>query len=311
MDKAFKDADKNFGDADDGMSQEELEQKIQEVKDEIAKDENDREDKRKEDLEQKEREAKKALNDKLNDIQTSEPIKWEKLIQNMIPKPVEEEEESMTKIHRRVKSQMAMGADKIAMKAGVIKNEKDSRSLLFLLDVSGSMADTISDVYIDLLKLIDKNKSNGITSMWILKFDSEYRVYRINLDLRGKKHTYQEVMKPKELLTASKLEEIKIKDNEKPIKDLFKERWGGGTDFPNDVFLIIKKFLKDDFNQVLFTDSDISYVDNLKNLTKACKIAKGKAYSFNIILNTKSTYNKIKQLMGGTYKYMSYLGDIK
>jgi len=307
IDDAFKDADENFEDADDGMSQEELDDAIDEMKKEEQADK-DASDKRKESLEQAEQDRKDKIDAKLENLKEGEPIRWEQLIKKMMPKAVQIEEETSTKMHKRTRGQLAMGNDKVAMKNGVRYEDDESQSLLFILDSSGSMASTIQGVSVELLKLINKSLTNGIKSMWIIRFDSKYRVYKINLDHKKKKHTYQELDSPKELLASKDLSKIQIKDEPKPIKKLFQLSWGGGTEFPHDIFLIIKKFLKEDFNQVLFTDSDIQSNENIKNLAKACKVGKSKKFSFNVILNSKTTYNNVKQLLGGTYKYMSYLG---
>lgn len=309
IDDAFNKTDEDLKDADDGMSQKEIDDAIEKMKEEEGQADQEASDKRKESLEQAEQERKDKIDAKLENLKEGEPIRWEMLIKKMIPKAISIEEETITKMHKRTRGRLAMGDDMVAVKAGTRSEDDTSQSLLFILDSSGSMASTIQGVSVELLKLINKSMTNGIKDMWIIRFDSKYRVYRINLDLKKKKHTYQELNSPKDLLATKDLSKIKIDDDPKPIKKLFQLSWGGGTDFPRDIFLIIKKFLKEDFNQVLFTDSDITSTANIKNLAKACKIGKSKKFSFNVILNNKSTYNTVKELLGGTYKYMTYLSN--
>ena len=87
-------------------------------------------------------------------------------------------------------------------------------------------------------------------------------------------------------------------------------RWGAGTEFTDAVLRIIKELLDQDFNQVIFSDTDIIWGDNIVNLARACKLGMKKAYSFNVILDSERSYQSVKKALGGTYKYMSYLGDV-
>ena len=308
LEDSFKNADNEMQDADDGMSQEELEQKIKEAE---AEKNSESEKLRQEKLDNLEKERAKRENNlkELEDkIKSARPVDWKKLIKAMIPKEKEVDEESMTRMHRRTVGQLALGADKVSIKAGNIKSSSATQSLLFILDSSGSMSSFIDGISIDLLRLIDKNKSYGIHNMYIIRFDSTYDVYKITLDMKGSKHTYQPLMNPLEILNKGK--EPKLKGEPKPIKSLFQMRWGAGTEFPDEIFRIIKELLDQEFNQVIFTDTDIMSSSNLVNLVRACKLGMKKPYSFNVILNNEYSYNRVKEALGGSYKYMSYIGDI-
>lgn len=308
LEDSFKNADENLEDADDGMTQEELDQKIKDAEAEKnAESEKMRQDKL--DNLEKEREKREQNLKELNDkIEGAKPVDWKKLIKAMMPKEKETAEESLTKMHRRTVGQLALGQDKVSVKAGEIKGALPTQSLLFILDSSGSMSGVINDISNELLRLIDKNKTFGIEYMYILRFDSSYDLYRVNLDMKGNKHTYQPLMNPMDII-SKKGAEIKLKGTAKPIKELFQMRWGAGTVFPDEIFKIVKALLDEDFNQVIFTDTDIIGGSNLVNLARACKLGMKKAYSFNIILDSKSSYGRVKQALGGSYKYMTYLGE--
>ena len=307
LEDSFKNSDESMQDADDGMTQEELDEKIREADAEKnAESDKMRQDKL-DNLEQeraKREQNLKELNDK---IDGAKPVDWRKLIKAMMPKEKETAEESLTKMHRRTVGQLALGQEMVSVKAGDIKGSLPTQSLLFILDSSGSMGGVINDISMELLRLIDKNKTFGIEYMYILRFDSSYDLYRVNLDMKGNKHTYQALMNPMDIATK-KGSEIKLKGVAKPIKELFQMRWGAGTDFPDEIFRIVKALLSEDFNQVIFTDTDILGGGNLVNLARACKLGMKKAYSFNVILDSKRSYESVKKSLGGTYKYMSYLG---
>mgnify|MGYP003605860845 CR=1 FL=1 len=310
LEDSFKNADESMEGADDGMTQEELDRKIKEAESEKNA-ESDRMRQEKLDNLEKERERREQTMKELNDkIDGARPVDWKKLIKSMIPKEKEVEEESLTRMHRRTVGQLALGADKVSIKAGTIKGASPTQSLLFILDSSGSMGSVIDTISTELLRLIDKNKTFGIHNMYIIRFDSTYDVYKVKLDMKGSKHTYQPLANPLDIINSKKESDVKLKGTEKPIKELFQMRWGAGTEFPDAIFRIIKELLDQDFNQVIFSDTDIIWGDNIVNLARACKLGMKKAYSFNVILDSERSYQSVKKALGGTYKYMSYLGDV-
>lgn len=310
LEDSFKNADESMEGADDGMTQEELDRKIKEAESEKNAESDRMRQEKLENLE-KEREKREQTMKELNDkIDGARPVDWKKLIKSMIPKEKEVEEESLTRMHRRTVGQLALGADKVSIKAGTIKGASPTQSLLFILDSSGSMGSVIDTISTELLRLIDKNKTFGIHNMYIIRFDSTYDVYKVKLDMKGSKHTYQPLANPLDIINSKKESDVKLKGTEKPIKELFQMRWGAGTEFPDAIFRIIKELLDQEFNQVIFSDTDIMQGNNIVNLARACKLGMKKAYSFNVILDSERSYKEVKKALGGTYKYMSYLGDI-
>lgn len=310
LEDSFKNADESMESADDGMTQEELDQKIKEAESEKNAESDRMRQEKLENLE-KERERREQTMKELNDkIDGARPVDWKKLIKAMIPKEKEVEEESLTRMHRRTVGQLALGADKVSIKAGTIKGASPTQSLLFILDSSGSMGSVIDTISTELLRLIDKNKTFGIHNMYIIRFDSTYDVYKVKLDMKGSKHTYQPLANPLDIINSKKESDVKLKGTEKPIKELFQMRWGAGTEFPDAIFRIIKELLDQEFNQVIFSDTDIIWGDNIVNLARACKLGMKKAYSFNVILDSERSYKEVKKALGGSYKYMSYLGDL-
>ena len=284
------------------MSQDELAKAIQESDDERTQDETEQRDKINKAREES-RENQKSMKD-LEPTKSYSPINWKKIIKQMIPKETEIEEESLTKMHRRTRGALALDNDIVSVKAGKIKGSTSSQSLLFILDSSGSMSEIIDNISIDLLKLIDKNKSLGIKDVFIIRFDNSFSVYKIKLDMKGKKHTYNTLANGLDILKDT--DKLKFSGSEKPIKALFSMSWGAGTEFPNEVVKISKALTKKNFNQVIFTDSDILQEKNIVNLGKLCKLGMKKPYSFNIILDSNFTYSAVKKTLGN-YKYMSYI----
>jgi len=263
----------------------------------------------------KELENKKAaegdkLKQKERDLKNkpeTEPIQWKTLLKRMIPKPETSKTRSMTKMHRRTVAQMgiATGSRGIAVKAGESNTSEASLSLLFILDFSGSMSSTFEQINKSILKIINDNKSETIKEMFIITFASNFELFKINLDMNGKKHTYQRVLNKNEF--AKKTFKMKLAKTDKNIKEIFKEdNIGYGTDFPEQLLDIMIKLKKLDFNQVIITDTDIASKDNIRTLRKAC-MQKGNPFSFNVLLDSQSSYTYVKKALGFKYKYMSYI----
>ena len=252
----------------------------------------------------------------------AKPIDWKMLLKKMIPKPIEIEEESITRMHNRTKSALAASMDSkdndgVAVKAGIIKDEKNEQKLLFILDNSGSMSQTISSVNPDIRQVIEKSKKMGVNDMYIIKFDSDWDVYKIDLDPKGKAHKFRQfknqkdiVKKASDLNDPSKLKKL-LSDSAKPIDELFKEQWGGGTTFPVEMSKIILELVSGkngNYNGVMFTDTDILGEGNISVLQKIALKAAKRPFSFNIILDSQSSFNDVKPKLSG-YKYISYIGN--
>jgi hypothetical protein len=303
------------------MTQEDVEKAIKEMEEEAQREEEERMKKIEaaKETRRKQRETAQAGS---GDRKPANPINWKILLKKMVPKPIETEEESITKMHNRTKSSLAVAMDSdnndgIAIKAGIIKDEKNVQKLLFVLDNSGSMSETIVGVNPDIMKVIEKSKKNGVEDMYIIKFDSDWDVYKIDLDKTGKKHKFRQfknnkdIVKKAELLNDPKKVERLLEKTSFPIAQLFQDSWGGGTEFPVEMSKIILKIIsgKDgSFNGVMFTDTDILGDGNMTVLRKITKTASKRPFSFNIILNNKESFDEVKPKLSG-YKYISYIGD--
>ena len=309
LDDAMKKSSDDIVDAADEMTADEIENAIKKMKEEQQ---NESAADRRKSIDSRTKRAEerdKNIKD-LNQNSDFKPINWLKLLRMMIPKKKVKEEESITKLSRRTRASLATAStnSKISIKAGIIKDEENEQNLMFVLDSSGSMSGIIEDISIDILKLIDKSKSTGVKNVYIIRFDSDYAMYKVIIDPRGRNHTYIELKRPMDILTkdGSRLDFI---GTTKPLKNLFKLSWGGGTIFPKGVVLIIQKLLKMKFNQVLFTDSDILTEENIKMLNIASRTGTKRPYSFNVLLDKKDTYEQVSKALGGRYKYMSYISD--
>jgi len=319
MKETTKDEDMLDADERDELTPEKVEEEIKKMEEQAEAEEQER----MKSIEDAKEARKKARNGSSGEglKKPVKPINWKILLKKMVPKPIDIEEESITKMHNRTKSSLAMVLDSddndgIAIKAGIIKGEKNIQKLLFVLDNSGSMAATIAGVNPDIMKVIEKSKLNGIEDMYIIKFDSDWDVYKIDLDKTGKKHKFRQfknnmdIVKKAEYLNDPKKVDKLLEKNSYPIKVLFRDMWGGGTEFPVEMSKIILKMIsgKDGaFNSVMFTDTDILDDRNMAVLKKIALVASKRPFSFNIILNNRASFDVIKPKLSG-YKYISYIG---
>ena len=165
------------------------------------------------------------------------------------------------------------------------------------------MSSVFSRVNTSILKIIKEADKEGIKDFYIICFASDFELFKVNLD--DKKITYQKVINRNEF--GKKNFKFKLDNNKKQIKEIFETNTiGYSTAFPRELLDIMLKLKKEDFNQVLITDSDITWEENLKTLRKAC-LQKGKPYSFNVLLRDKSSYVETIISLGFKYKYISYI----
>jgi len=304
IEQAMKEADKEMAQSSDEIK--DIDQAVEDMKNESEQESKELRDKRAKELDEKRKTQENNLKELEGNVKT--PINWKLLIKKMFPKETTFKEESLARIHKRTRASMAVakkGAP-ISIKAGEIDASKSSQSLMFLLDNSGSMSSVIDGISVELLKLIDKNLNLGVENMFVMIFDSTFDIYKVNLDIKGKKHTYQMLKNPSDLMTVP-ADKLELKSNKKPIKELFQTKWGAGTELPKALNKMIENLIKQQFNQVLFSDTDILYGDNLSTLKKLMVKGNKRPFSFNIILDSRSSYETANSKIGGMYKYMSYL----
>jgi len=303
------DALKETNEDDSSMDAEERGELTQQEVNEIMKELEEAEKAEEAEKDEKIKEAKKRTGSSSDQV-LKQPIKWKLLLKKMVPKLKTIEEESPTKIHNRSKSQLATAEDGnlISVKQGIVKDEiKSDQKLLFILDNSGSMSNIIKGINNDILKLIEKSKQNKIDEMYVIKFDSQWQIYKILLDLKGKNHKYVEFKNDNEV--KKDISSAKTKPTSYPIKKLFNENWGGGTTFPFEVSNIVLSLIsgkQGEFNSVMFTDTDILDSKNVLAMKKIILKSK-RPYSFNLILDSESSYISVRKELGG-FKFMSYIG---
>ena len=225
---------------------------------------------------------------------------WKRLVKDAIPKPIKIKTRSYLRMHRRTIASMASG-NSIAVKAGKNTSCIADKSLLFWIDYSASMSIDFNEFLKDIIKIFRQSDISGVKDFYIVLFNSDYFIYKI--DFRNSRaYRFQEVENKEDILKKTFIP--KVKKEIKPLSELFdKDKIYGGF-ISDNIFEIIEYLLKtEEFHQVLFTDRDLLFGENInffkKNLLKMSK------KKFTIIFDHISVAETFIKLNDWKYKYLS------
>ncbi|CAA6818255.1 MAG: Unknown protein [uncultured Sulfurovum sp.] len=144
---------------------------------------------------------------------------------------------------------------------------------------------------------------SGIEDFYIALFNSDYFIYKIDFR-NSRSYKFQEVENKEDILKKRFIP--KVKKEIKPLSELFdKDKIYGGF-ISDNTFEIIKYLLKtEEFNQVLFTDSDLLFGENIKFFKN--NLIKMSNKKFTIIFDHISVAETFIELNDCKYKYLSYI----
>jgi len=254
--------------------------------------------------------AKSRSSDSSIDLDTSfnPTFSWKKLLQMMVP-TTQEEIETYSKPSRRGASRLSMLKQKgaAAIKPGEKKEEGDKKSLVLVIDNSGSVSNALGKVMATFLKLLE-NFKKSIDNIIIIRFDDTYDVFVGDLKTKSIKKVSPDSL-PKLLQSSFKMSDIKLKESQKwTFKKFFSDTigFGAGTEFSENLLKTIINLWKKDMNVILFTDTDILWRKNKENLKKLIKTTKKRQKSFSMILTTKYDYERVCEEIGQS-KFYTYI----
>ncbi len=259
-----------------------------------------------EELHNKLREKAKLAQDNINtDKELVPEFSWKELIKKMVGKPKKIKTSSYNRLHNRTLGQLPTmgGGAKVSVKAGVVKEINPEKSLLIVIDNSGSMYSTIAGIYNFLYKILEKSiREKAIENLIIAKFSGNYVFYQAELK-SGKIYMYD--------IDVKELERGKIKvlnDTKQDFKKVMKTALGGGTDLSKELMRHIIKLQELKYNTLMCSDTDLLWADNKQQLDKLIAFGRKRPFSFNLILDTYYDY-KIFVKKYKNYKYLSYFKD--
>jgi len=230
---------------------------------------------------------------------------WKQIIKKMIPFDDKEKNTTYTKISKRNSAGLLQLKQKgiSAAKPGIIETQGNKKDLLLVIDNSGSVMQAIGKINKELMNIVNKH-SKDIANMFIIKFDTRFSMYAI--DVKGREYT--KIINPKTIIQAKgDFKKIKMQGSPKDIKTLFSTSdLGGGTELSTELVQVMSVMLKKETNCILFSDTDILWSDNKKNLNRLMLKFGKVPFKFNIIMQSKSDFNQfIKDFKA--YKYLSYI----
>lgn len=209
----------------------------------------------------------------------SPSMSWKSLLSKLV-RTSTEEETSYQKVHRRniTRVHTAAQTGKSAMKPGELEIESNTLKLCIVVDSSGSMSGKIEQVYANLVDLIKQHSSEIKLGFVLVKFSDKHKMY---MCVPAGKGAYKEIKsvddKSKKFETGS-------------IKALFSEHYGSSTNFDSSLTADLDVFVKDDYNVLIISDTDIIASGNKQEFEKFFKKSAGKVY---LIAGDKDDYHAI------------------
>ncbi len=218
---------------------------------------------------------------------------WNQIIKMFIASAGEEVEETYQKPSRRsisgIHTARQTGAG--AMKPGENVLDAKEVKLAFVIDSSGSMSSIIATMYANIANLLKSNARLSNALFTIIKFSDNW-------------HAWKGMFKSDKAVAVSNVLEKPTRFDGK-MSVIFKQHYGSVTNFSADLRENIQKLIKDKYNILIFSDSDVSSGDNMKELVELIKTPGGKVF---IIFDTRSSYLEFRKNSGFSTQNITYIG---
>lgn len=196
------------------------------------------------------------------------PIGWRLILTKLVPTGEGEEYETYSRPSRQMASMMASIAltGQGAIKRGIRQGDPIKKSLMFVIDNSGSVSDSVSAMYRHITNLL-ANYHRGLENIYIIKFDTNWNLYEIFME-RGNIR-YKKIVDEKSVFTGKAM----YADNKTLYaKELLTTSSSEDSIFSKSMYEFIAKMLKTrDMNVMVFTDSDLYEDETYKEFTKLAK----------------------------------------
>jgi hypothetical protein len=223
---------------------------------------------------------------------------WKQLVKQMIPSGVPDPQPSYAKPSRRAATAMHVAGQTGAgaLPPGQKMDTSDARKLAFVFDTSGSMHHTINKAMVEIPSLI-KAANFDAAPIGMVFFAGDMRMFVVNI----RENTYQEV--PDLTSMGADLKKFPKKKNWKTVLTM---QAGGGTEFNPAVLVQIKNLIDQNYNIVMFSDSDMLVGENWENFVWLT-VKHREHIAF--VANTKTTWRKICKKLNMNLPRFSYLEE--
>lgn len=206
-------------------------------------------------------------------------LNWRDLLEQFIRSASEMQEETYAKISRRglTGAVTAAQAGAGAVKPGEINVDDDQMKMLFVMDASGSMTRHIPQTMSDIKRFITQHHGSLAKDFAMIKFSDGFKTYIANIA----KKQYVESPRGKVPKNA-KLEKGSV-------EKLFSETIGSSTNFNAKVADEIRHFIRDGYNVIIFSDSDMLAPGNIDELAKLYNEARQNVF---FIADSRDTFQR-------------------
>ena len=296
IDQKNKDIQKKIDDTLNKRSEgsQELEQQAKDARDKVKT-------MKASDIDKKLNQMKKSgsLSDIQFDDNYTRKFTWQKILKKMMPSDNNtEKDQSYSRVSKRNSAGLLQLKQRgiAAAKPGEINLPEDKKNILMIIDNSGSVQNAIGQVNAEIAQLIKKFSKN-LGDFYILKFDTKIESYKVDI----KTQTATRYTNAKEILKGKDPKGQKL-----TIKKMFDgSGLGGGTEFSTEILKIAKAFLDKNTNCILFSDTDLLYGSNAKNVNMLMQKYGKVPFKFNVIMDSESSFNSFVKAIKA-YKYLSY-----
>lgn len=221
---------------------------------------------------------------------------WKRLVQLMIPTGVPQKNLSYTKPSARgvttshIASQLGAGA----MKPGLKSMDVQTRKLALVFDISGSMQQSNKNAMKEIPKLL-KSSNFADSPIGVVFFAGDVRMFTVNM----KQNYYAPVSHMADLSKTPIPAEQK-----KGYLNLFNMQEGGGTVFGPTVMMEVQSLINQNYNVIMFSDSDVMWGENWKHFLTL--VTKNKDH-MSFIADDEATWRAICVKMGHAPAKFGYL----
>lgn len=223
---------------------------------------------------------------------------WKQLVKQMIPSGIPEPQPSYAKPSRKAATSMHIAGQTGAgaLPPGQKQLTSEARKLAFVFDTSGSMHHTISKAMVEIPSLI-KSANFDAAPIGMVFFAGDIKLYVVNL----RENTYQEVHD-----LASMNADFRKFPKKKNWRTVLTMQAGGGTEFNPVVLTQIKQLIDQNYNIVMFSDSDMLAPQNWENFVWLT-VKHREHIAF--VADTKTTWRAICEKLKMNLPRFSYLEE--
>jgi predicted metal-dependent peptidase len=218
---------------------------------------------------------------------------WKKLLNKLIVSNSQNVDTTFKKPHNRniTNTHIIAQAGAGAIKPSELVSPSNSVKLLIIEDSSGSMSRQIGQIHTEIARLV-KDRA-AVTAFAMIKFSGTHECYVCSFD-KGAKGTYYKV---------DSYKTMKRVGDTKPFDELLNTHFGTSTNFSASIVEEAETLIKDGFNVLVISDSDITESTNLKHLKSL--YGKYRKHTF-ALMSSENDYHLLLQNLGEFSNNITY-----